>query len=88
MAMQQCSNEEFLDNAVPFVVMIDGQPFMVEPRTYSSGSVGFCRAGKVNLMVNGQVLRFQLALNLVLIGSKPSDNDDTVDIARKIRPKK
>jgi len=87
MATQQCSNKEFLDSAVPLTITIDGQPFRIDPRTYSSGSVGFCRIGKVNLMMHDRILRFQLSINLVLIGSKLSD-DDEVDIAQKIRPKK
>ena len=73
MPAPQCSNKEFLMHAIPLAITINGQPFSVEPRTYSSGSVGYCKTGKTTVIVNGNTLRFQLAINLVLIGSKPED---------------
>lgn len=45
----------------------------LEPRTNSTGSVGFNYSGKVNLDVAGESKAFQVSLNVTLAHSKPDD---------------
>ncbi len=60
----------FLENAGSLVVEVAGQTFQLDPRSFSTGSVGFNANGKVSVVVDGVVCPLQLNLNLTLIGSK------------------
>jgi hypothetical protein len=65
------SKAEFTANAKPITVTIDGQPQSADPRTFSTGSVGWNVNGKVQVALpNGQVVRCQCSLNLTAVGSK------------------
>jgi hypothetical protein len=62
---------EFLANAKPLSITIDGQQQTADVKTFSTGSHGWNVNGKVVVMVNGQPVRCQCSLNLTVIGSKP-----------------
>lgn len=42
----------------------------LEPKEFSTGSVGYNANGKVTLIVNGKPVVFQASLNLTAVGSK------------------
>lgn len=52
------------------MIAIAGTPFVAAPRVFSSGKVGWSATGKVNLMVNGQVVKCQVGVNLVGVGTE------------------
>lgn len=72
MAKKSCpiKKKDFLSGAQAMQVEVAGQTFQMEPRSFSSGSVGYYATGKVSVVVDGKVIPLQLGLNLTVIGSK------------------
>lgn len=67
------SNEDFLKHAKPMIAQIGGHPVEMEPREFSSGSVGYNASFKVDVLVNGKVVKCQVGLNVIVCGSKPGE---------------
>ncbi len=70
------SNAEFLSKAEAIVVEIGGKKVKINPRSFSSGSVGFGFSGKVTALVGGVEVPLQASINLTEIGSKPGAKAD------------
>lgn len=66
------TKNEYLAKAKPtVVVIIDGVPVVANVKQFSTGSVGYNANGKVALqLANGEVLKYQLSMNITAIGSK------------------
>lgn len=62
--------KDFLSGAQALTVEVAGQTFTLNPRPFSTGSVGYNANGKVSVVVDGKVVPLQLNLNLTVIGSK------------------
>jgi len=66
--------QTFCAQAKPIQVVINGQPFLAQPKQFKTGSVGWFLSGKVNAGVGDEVVKVQIGLNLTVIGSKPEAN--------------
>lgn len=65
------TKNDFLKSVAPLGVVLGDQHLMGNVKQYDSGNVGFNITGKVSLkMPNGEIVRFQMAGNLVAIDSK------------------
>lgn len=62
--------QEWLDSAKPKEVTIDGQKLYLEPKLFSTGSVGYGLSGKLQLPHGEVIDRVQVSANLTVIGSK------------------
>lgn len=51
-------------------VVIAGQPVAAEIKEFSTGSFGWFTQGKISLEVDGVVVKVQVGLNLIVVGSK------------------
>jgi hypothetical protein len=69
------TKEQFLEKGgVLKITLGDGGPtIIVEPREFSSGSLGWYGNDKVTIVVDGVPVKVQVGLNLVLVGSKPGE---------------
>lgn len=65
------SNGDFLQSADSITINIGGKDIDLDPRSFSSGSVGFGYSGKVTVTVGGIKVPLQASINLTVIGSKP-----------------
>lgn len=61
---------EFMAAAQPFNIKVGETEFSVDPKKFSTGSVGFFANGKVTLMVGGKPVKFQANVTLTAVGSK------------------
>ena len=60
----------FKSTAQPVSVTIAGQIVSADPKTFSTGSVGFHLNGKITVTVNGEPVRLQVSGSFTAIGSK------------------
>jgi hypothetical protein len=72
MAKSTCpvSQTQFLENAQPLEVTINGQPMLAEVKAFSTGSFGWYLNGKTVITVDGKPLSVQIGMNLTVVGSK------------------
>jgi hypothetical protein len=81
---------EFSEHAHPLGVLIGaarspegivsgGTELSADPRTFSSGSLGFYMSGKVTVTINGKRVILQVGGNLVVVGSKELPGAGSVD---------
>ena len=62
---------EFLTNAKPLVGDVNGQPIILTPKLFSTGSVGYNVTGKMAIkLANGVVVNLQQGFNLTAVKSK------------------
>jgi hypothetical protein len=68
---------EYLGKAKSSItVAIDGIPVVANVKVFSTGSVGYNANGKITLpLANGEVVKYQLSLNLTAVGSKEWEQD-------------
>merc|ERR1712224_305151 len=64
------TRSEFLKKAQKLEVNVGSKQFKVDPRQFSTSSVGFFYSGKVPVTVGGDELIMQCTLNMFDIGSK------------------
>lgn len=65
------SKQEFLANAKPIILTVNGIPLTANPKKFSTGSVGYQATGKAPIQLpDGSVAKLQIGSNLTLIGSK------------------
>ena len=62
--------DTFANEAGPVKVTIGATTFEVDPKEFSTGSLGWYLSGKVTLEVGGVRCPVQVGLNLTLVGSK------------------
>jgi hypothetical protein len=72
MAKSPCpvSRSEFLANAKPLSVNVNGVPLMAEVKEFSTGSLGWYLNGKSTIDVGGKIVTVQIGMNLTIVGSK------------------
>ncbi|MEI7780551.1 MAG: hypothetical protein WCJ18_01335 [Planctomycetota bacterium] len=72
MAKSSCSvtRSEFLEQAQPVEVVINGIPMTAEVKEFSTGSLGWYLNGKTNLKVGEKSVSVQIGMNLTIVGSK------------------
>jgi hypothetical protein len=72
MAKSACpvSRAEFLANAKPVSVNVNGVPLTAEVKEFSTGSLGWYLNGKSQIEVAGKVVTVQIGMNLTVVGSK------------------
>ena len=62
---------EFMrDGAVALPVQVNGATLQAGIRQFSTGSLGWCHSGKVDVKVGDKIVRCQVGLNITVIGSK------------------
>lgn len=68
----QClvSRDTFVAAAKAIPVKIGDYSFLATPKTFSTGSLGWCVNAKMPVIVDGKVVMCQVGLNLTVIGSK------------------
>eukprot|EP01115_Flamella_aegyptia_P002024 TRINITY_DN133408_c0_g1_i1.p1 TRINITY_DN133408_c0_g1~~TRINITY_DN133408_c0_g1_i1.p1 ORF type:complete len:129 (+),score=60.36 TRINITY_DN133408_c0_g1_i1:2-388(+) len=65
------SEKDFLKQAKPIKVTINGTEFTADPKTFTTGSYGWGLAGKVlKVKVGSEEVACQISLNLPVRGSK------------------
>jgi hypothetical protein len=64
------SRADFLANAQPLKIDLNGFPMTAEPREFSTGSFGWYVNGKATQVVDGKTLSVQVGMNLIVVGSK------------------
>lgn len=72
MAKSSCpvSRAEFLSDAKPVEVVINGIPMTAEVKEFSTGSLGWYLNGKANIKVGEKNVSVQIGMNLTIVGSK------------------
>lgn len=72
MAKTSCpvTRAEFLNEAQPVEVTINGIPMTAEVKEFSTGSLGWYLNGKANVKVGEKSVSVQIGMNLTIVGSK------------------
>ena len=72
MAKSTCpvTRAEFLSDAKPVEVTINGIPMTAEVKEFSTGSLGWYLNGKANVKVGDKSISVQIGMNLTIVGSK------------------
>jgi hypothetical protein len=72
MAKTTCSitRNEFVEQAKPVDVVINGIPMIADVKEFSTGSLGWYLNGKATLKVGEKPVTVQIGLNLTIVGSK------------------
>lgn len=72
MAKSNCpvSRSEFVQDAKPVEVIINGIPMTAEVKEFSTGSLGWYLNGKANIKVGEKSVSVQIGMNLTIVGSK------------------
>jgi len=72
MAKTSCpvTRVEFIQNAQPVEVVINGVPLVAEVKEFSTGSLGWYLNGKTTIRVNDRPVSVQIGMNLTVVGSK------------------
>ncbi len=63
------NRQQFLGSG-PIVAEIGGTKITLNPKEFSTGSVGYSGTAKVTVLVDGQPVDLQCSINPVVIGSK------------------
>ena len=72
MAKTSCpvTRAEFLQNAQPVEVVVNGVPLVAEVKEFSTGSLGWYLNGKTTVRVNDKPVSVQIGMNMTVVGSK------------------
>ena len=75
MAKSSCplSQSQFLAQAEPLKVSINGQEMLAEVKAFSTGSFGWYLNGKTTASVGGKAVSIQIGMNLTVVGSKEAE---------------
>jgi hypothetical protein len=69
----QVSRDTFVAHAQGVVVKIGDYTFFADPKTFSTGSLGWNVNAKMPMLVDGKAVMCQVGLNLTVIGSKDAE---------------
>lgn len=69
------SRSDFLANAKPVLVNINGKEYQAVPKEFSTGSLGWNINDKVNIDIGGKLVTVQVGMNLTVVGSKELPRD-------------
>ena len=77
MAKSTCpvTRAEFLTDAKPVEITINGIPMTAEVKEFSTGSLGWYLNGKANVKVGDKSVSVQIGMNLTIVGSKELPKD-------------
>jgi len=77
MAKTNCpvTRGEFVGNAKPVEITINGVQFIADPKEFSTGSLGWYLNGKATVRVGDTPVSVQIGLNLTIVGSKELPRD-------------
>jgi hypothetical protein len=64
------SRKQFRDKAAKIQVVINGQTFLMDPKEFSTQSLGWNLNDKITVIIDGQQCKAQVGLNITLVGSK------------------
>ena len=72
MAKSTCpvTRAEFLNDAQPVEITINGIPMTADVKEFSTGSLGWYLNGKANVKVGDKSVSVQIGMNLTIVGSK------------------
>ena len=72
MAKTSCpvTRAEFIQNAQPVEVVINGVPLVADVKEFSTGSLGWYLNGKTTIRINDKPVSVQIGMNLTVVGSK------------------
>jgi hypothetical protein len=72
MAKSTCpvTRAEFLSDATPVEITINGILMTADVKEFSTGSLGWYLNGKANVKVGDKSVSVQIGLNLTIVGSK------------------
>ena len=72
MAKSSCpvTRAEFMHDAKPVEVTINGIPMTAEVKEFSTGSLGWYLNGKASVKVGDKSVNVQIGMNLTIVGSK------------------
>lgn len=63
-------------HAKPVTVQINDQKLIADPKSFSTGSLGWYLNAKVTLEVDGVPVQAQIGMNLTIVGSKELPKDE------------
>lgn len=69
------TRKHFAANAKPITVVINGIPFVADPKEFSTGSLGWNINAKVAIDVGGEKVQCQVGFNLTIAKSKELPHD-------------
>jgi hypothetical protein len=69
------SRSDFMANAKPVTVSINGKEYQAVPKEFSTGSLGWNINDKVNIDIGGKLVTVQVGMNLTVVGSKDLPRD-------------
>jgi len=77
------NKQKYMSLAKPNItILIDGVPVVGQVKAFSTGSVGYNANGKVTLqLTNGDVMKYQLSMNLTAVGSKEWADKEEIQAA-------
>ena len=61
---------QFVAQAKPLKITINGQDMLAEVKAFSTGSFGWYLNGKTAIEVDGKVVSVQIGMNMTIVGSK------------------
>jgi hypothetical protein len=64
------TRKEFMANAKPLNVSVNGSPMVALPKEFATGSFGWYLTGKVAVEVGDTLVPIQIGMNMTAIGSK------------------
>ena len=72
MAKSTCpvTRAEFINEAKPVEITVNGIPMTAEVKEFSTGSLGWYLNGKSNVKVGDKSVSVQIGMNLTIVGSK------------------
>lgn len=70
------TRKKFRDDAKAMVVQLNGQQLMLDPKEFSTGSLGWYGNAKIVLEVGGEPVKCQVGFNITIVGSKEIPKDD------------
>ena len=73
--------QDFVANAKPLEVVINGVPMLASVKEFQTGSLGWYLTGKVNVLVGDVAVPVQIGVTLTAIGSKELPKDDAKEAA-------
>lgn len=77
MARSPCplSHSQFLAEAEPLKISVDGQDMLAEVKAFSTGSFGWYLNGKTMIPVDGKAVSVQIGMNPTIVGSKEAPRE-------------
>ncbi|MBS0265573.1 MAG: hypothetical protein JSS02_26810 [Planctomycetes bacterium] len=70
---------QFVEQAKPVEVIINGVPMVAEVKEFSTGSLGWYLNGKATVRVGETPVSVQIGMNLTIVGSKELPKESSGD---------